>query len=475
MSTFIGRKPELKQLVELKSKKSASFVVIKGRRRIGKSRLVDEFGKSFDHYYSFSGLPPTHYTSAKHQLEEFARQIAREFKTAPALYADWSDAFWAIGERVQSSSVLILFDEISWMGHLDPTFLGKIKNFWDRQLKKNDKLIFIVCGSASSWIDKNILSHTGFVGRISFTLTLEELSLIECKQFWPKHISAYEKFKVLSVTGGVPKYLEEMLVNKTAEENINRLCFSKGGFLVDEFEQIFSDIFIRKSNYYRQIATTLISGAKEQNAICDVMAIDRHGRISEYLQELTLAGFVTTDYAWNLKTQKDSLYRQYRLSDNYLRFYLKYIFPQLDRIQRKSYVLKSFSALPQWSGMMALQFENLILHNRPILWSILGIRPEDIIVENPYLQRATKIILGCQIDYMIQTRFNTLYIVEIKFSKNKIGLEVVKEVEEKIVNLKKPKGFSCRPVLIHVNGVTDEVMESGYFAELVDFGQMLES
>src|SRR5260221_14568122 len=98
--------------------------------------------------------------------------MARQFHPASAQYQDWSDAFWAVGERVQSGKVLLFFDEISWMGSKDPTFLGKIKNLWDLQLKKNDHLIFIVCGSASAWIEKNILSGTGFVGRISFTFTL---------------------------------------------------------------------------------------------------------------------------------------------------------------------------------------------------------------------------------------------------------------------------------------------------------------
>jgi uncharacterized protein len=107
--------------------------------------------------------------------------------------------------------VLLFFDEISWMGSKDPTFLGKRKNAWDLQFKKNDRLVFVVCGSASSWIEENLLSSTGFVGRISYRLTLEELPLPDCNRFWPDSIATYEKFKILSVTGGVPKYLEEIV------------------------------------------------------------------------------------------------------------------------------------------------------------------------------------------------------------------------------------------------------------------------
>lgn len=473
MPKFIGRKIELKQLKALTSKKSASFVIVTGRRRVGKSCLIAKCSQYFDHYYAFSGLPPTDHTTAKHQLDEFSRQIAREFKTAKAHYDDWSDAFWAIGERVQSAKVLLLFDEISWMGSEDPTFLGKIKNFWDMQLKNNDQLMFVVCGSASSWIEKNILSSTGFVGRISFTLTLNPLPLPDCAQFWPKNISAFEKFKVLSVTGGIPKYLEEVLPHKSAEDNINRLCFCKGGFLVDEFERIFSDIFIRKTHYYKRIIHVLVNGAKEQSEICEALDINRHGRIPEYLNELALAGFITKDHAWNLKTGKDLIIRRYRLSDNYLRFYLKYIESNFGKIQRDTFSLKSVSSLPQWHTVMGLQFENLVLNNRHHLQHILAIRPEDIICENPYFQRKTASTLGCQIDYLIQTRFDTLYVCEIKFSKNNIGVDVIDTVQEKIDRLKRPKGFSCRPILIHVNGVTTDLIDRDYFADIINFSQLL--
>jgi AAA+ ATPase superfamily predicted ATPase len=247
MSKFVGRQAELSRLVETTRKKSASFVIVKGRRRVGKSRLIQEFAKQFDHYYVFAGLPPGNNTTAEHQLEEFCRQIARQFHTAPAQYQDWSDALWAVAERVQSGKVLLFFDEISWMGSKDPTFLGKIQNSWDQRFKNNDNLVFVVCGSASSWIEENLLSSTGFVGRISYTLTLEELPLSDCGRFWPSGISAYEKFKLLSVTGGIPKYLEEINPKLSAEDNIKRLCFTHDGFLVEEFEQIFSDIFLRDS------------------------------------------------------------------------------------------------------------------------------------------------------------------------------------------------------------------------------------
>ena len=468
MSSFVGRQSELQQLIELQEKKTASFVVVRGRRRIGKSRLVQEFGKQFDCYYEFTGLPPEKKTTAQHQRDEFSRQMAVNFKLPTALYRDWGDIFWSLSEHVKTRRVLLFFDEISWMGFKDPTFLGKIKNLWDLKLKNNDRLVFVICGSASSWIEKNILSHTGFLGRISLTLTLNELPLSDCEKFWPKNIAVYEKLKVLSVTGGVPKYLEEIKPKQSAEDNIKRLCFTEGGFLVDEFEKIFSDIFLRKSTLYKKIIMALSQGAKEQTELQHVLNLKTIGRLSEYLSELVLAGFVTRDYTWNIQTGVDAKLSRYRLRDNYLRFYLKYIEKNLAKIKRGTFELSSLSLLPEWPVIMGFQFENLVINNRRAIHHILNINPADIICENPYFQNKTDKHAGCQIDYMIQTKFDTLYICEIKFVKKEIGIAVVREIQQKINVLYHAKRFSCRPVLIHVNGVSDEVVDADYFSAIID-------
>lgn len=474
---FIGRQLELKKLSTIAKKNTASFVVVKGRRRIGKSRLIDEFSQQFQHYYKFEGLAPEKNVTPIHQLDEFSRQIARQFQTARARYDDWSDALWAVGERVRSGKTLLFFDELSWMGNKDPTFLGKIKNFWDIQLTKNNQLVFVVCSSASAWLEKNLLSSTGFVGRISLTLKLEELPLSACNKFWSRNISSYEKFKLLAVTGGIPKYLEEVNPKESAEENIRQLCFIDGALLVREFKQIFSDLFMRKSLFYKKIIHALSAGAKEQSEIqmeiCKKNDLKYLGRLPEYLWELEESGFIRRDYAWDIKTGQDVKLSKYRLQDNYLRFYTKYIEKNLSKIERNAFTLKSLTALPEWNAMMGFQFENLILNNRPSIHNILGIKPDEIISENPFFQKKTHRRSGCQIDYLIQTKFGTLYVCEIKFSKNAIDSSVISEVQNKINALKLPKGISCRPVLIHVNGVTSDVIDNDYFSNIVDLGELL--
>ncbi len=474
MTKFIGRTEELAKLREFTHLKKSSFLVIKGRRRIGKSRLIKEFGKDFSSCFIFSGLAPDEKTTSQHQLDEFSRQMALLFKSPLAKYDDWTNAFWSLSERVKKGKILLVFDEISWMGSKDPTFLSKIKNFWDLHLSTNSHLIFIVCGSASSWIDKNILSSTGFVGRVSYTMTVDELPLSECAEFWPSSISAYEKLKILSVTGGVPKYLEEINPKLSAEENIKRLCFMKGGLLVDEFNKIFSDVFLRNSEVYKKSLIVLSAGAKELKEIQQKIP-QAMGRLSEYLKELESGGFIARDYTWDVKDGIDSKLSRFRLKDNYVRFYFKYIQKNLTKINRDAFALKSLSSLPEWEVIMGLQFENLVIRNKTELHKHLNLNPQDIVSENPFFQRRTKIIPGCQIDYLIQTKFKSLYVCEIKFLQEKIGSTIIAEVQKKIDSIQYPKGFSVRPVLIHVNGVSQKVIEADYFSDIIDVSDFLKT
>lgn len=229
MFPFIGRKEELKRLRQLFDKNAASLIVIQGRRRIGKSRLVEEFAKDYT-YYQFTGLFPNPNTTEQSQRNEFSRQLSIQ-TGLPEVYADdWSKLFILLNAKIKQGKIVLLFDEISWMGSKDSDFLGKLKNAWDIYFKKNQSLILILCGSASAWIEKNILSSTRFVGRISSRLTLEELSISESNQFWAgaaSHISAYEKLKILSVTGAYQDILRKLKPTFRLKKTSNRCALSK--------------------------------------------------------------------------------------------------------------------------------------------------------------------------------------------------------------------------------------------------------
>ncbi len=475
---FVGRKHELSLLNDLLEKKVASLVAIRGRRRIGKSRLAQEFARH-KKYYVFSGLPPTNNTTAQSQRDEFAKQLALQTDIPEVKVDDWSKLFLLLAKEVKKGRAIILFDEISWMGSKDPDFLGKLKNVWDLHFKDNPKLILILCGSVSSWIEKNIISSTGFFGRISLKLTLGELPLNDCNALLHNigfNRSAQEKFQILSVTGGIPWYIESVNPAYSAPENIKRLCFEKDGLLTDEFQFIFHDLYGRRSEICKKIVEYLAQGPAEYSEIVSALNYSSSGALSDCLEDLLISGFIARDYVWSLKSGKDTKrLSKFRLSDNYVRFYLKYILPRLSQIKKDQLSTLSFSSLPNWDGVMGLQFENLVLSNRKEVHQWLMLKPEEIVSDNPYFQRQTTQQKGCQIDYLIQTRYNTLFVCEIKFSKNEVDISIVNEMKEKLSRLIVPQGFACLPVLIHINGVSEELRSSGYFFKIIDFSQLLEN
>lgn len=474
---FVGRKKELETLETLKGKKNASLVVINGRRRIGKSRLAEEFGRSFARVFFFSGLPPTRGMTPKHQREEFVRKMV-EYGIPRLSGEDWADFFRDLARHSFKGRYLVVLDEISWMGMGDPSFLGKLKTAWDTEFKKNPHLILILSGSQSTWIEKNILNSSGFVGRISLQMTLEELSISECNEFWgpqKDHVSAHEKLKILAVTGGVPRYLEEIQPKHSAEDNIKRLCFSREGLLFHEFDRIFSDLFSKRSTKYKIIVQELAEGSRVTENIVKAFGRNKKGHakggdISACLEDLCKTGFVSRDFTWDIKTASVSKLSHYRLSDNYTRFYLKYVEPVKKRIEA------GLGGLPTpWSAIMGLQFENLVLSpkNRGLVYDKLRLTPDEILWSNPFFQTRTGQRQGCQIDWMIQTRYNTLYLCEIKFNKDEIEADVINQVRQKMAAFKMPKNFSVRPVLIHVSGVSDSVIEAEFFSDIVDFRDFL--
>lgn len=468
---FYGRERELGILRETLESKVARLIVLRGRRRIGKSRLAEKFGENFERHFTFVGLPPEQGVNDEMQRKHFAYELERQTNQQSIRFDDWEFLFSNLGKVTEKGRVLIVLDEINWMGFMDPAFLGKLKTAWDLFFKKNPKLVLLFSGSMSAWIEKHILRSTGFFGRIAMDIVLQELPLHQCTHFWrpyENNISAYEKFKILSITGGIPLYLEAINPKISSEENIRRLCFRKEGLLFMEFDRIFSDVFGTRAPFYKKIVSSLVQGPRDQNALYTALDVEKSGIYSDYLDELVKTGYVARDYTWKLNSGQYSKLSLYRLCDNYLRFYLQYIEPN------KHNILQNRDVLPVgWSSILGLQFENLVLNNRHQLHKILNIQPKEIRIDNPFFQKGTKRSKGVQVDYMIQTRYNVLYVCEIKFHRERIGTDIIQEMERKINALNLPKGYSIHPVLIHVNGITQELEERGFFSHIIDFASLL--
>ncbi len=475
MNKFIGRERELRELKEEHETNHASLVVVSGRRRIGKTSLIEAFGQKHT-FYKFTGLAPSPGMTAHSQRNEFSRKLEEAFDLFGIKNDDWGTLFTVLAKKTADTEVIILLDEISWMAHGDNSFLSKLKTVWDDYFSKNTKLMLVLCGSVSSWIEDNIMAHTGYLGRPTWSIRLDELPLNKCNEFWGNqnnNITAFEKLKVLAVTGGIPRYLELIDPMMTAEKNIQRLCFNKNAPLYKEFEYIFSDIYGKKSRKYQIIVDALSNGSKSREDISIQTGIPESGDLTQYLTDLELGGFIQRDYTWHPKTGKASKLSKYRLKDNYTRFYLKYILPNQPNIGKSIYSETSLSNLRGWNSMTALQFENLVCNNVKMLTQKLDIAFEDIVFASPYFQRKTARQEALQIDYMIQVKQDTVYICEIKFKRNPITTSVIDDIQTKATKLTLPKHISKRFALIHVNGVTDDLLDEQFFHYIIDFSEFL--
>jgi AAA+ ATPase superfamily predicted ATPase len=451
MNTFFGRKEELQSLNRLKRKATASLVCLLGRRRIGKSTLIEKFGESYKSFITIQGLGPEQNPSNQTQLDHFADCISEHFKTRQEHLTDWSEAFLKLAEKTKKGEQLILLDEISWMGKDDPMFGSKLKNAWDLHFKKNPKLILVVCGSVSAWIEDNILHNTNFEGRVSLSINLPELTLPEISGFWDRshhHLSSLEKMLILSVTGGVPKYLEEVIKGQHAEQNILKLCFTPGALLFEEFQKIFLDIFDRKKKSLEKIVRVCLESKLSPTELATKLGKTVDSNLSSLIHILELSGFASKDFTFKFDGSASRL-SHIRVKDNYLRFYLKYIEPNKARILKGGKRFNSLFELKGFESILGYQFENIILANRELLYPRLEIAPTNIISAAPYWQRKTVNNRGaCQIDLLIHTELDIFFLCELKCNKV-IDRSIIKEVQKKLSTISLPRRAALKPVLIY--------------------------
>jgi len=360
------------------------------------------------------------------------------------------------------------------MGGYNPDFPGYFKAAWDKTLRKHPNLLFVLCGSVSAWIVENILNSTGFVGRDSLDLELRELPPRDCRLLWGptgERMSSSEVFDILSVTGGVPKYLEEIRPELTADENIRRLCFVSRGILYRDFDETFNSVFGARVKSREKVLRLLATGSKTAAELAGMEGREANGAYCEVLKDLMHAGFVANESGLNPKTGKLQREERYRIRDNYIRFYLHYIEPRKKAIADGLFEFSSLEQLEGWESVLGLQFENLVLNHVNLLFPKLGIERALVLSASPYRQHQTQRMKGCQIDLLIQTR-KTLFVVEIK-RRRRISHGIIDEVQKKVEALAHAPELSVRTALVYEGELSPSVAADRYFDFIVPAGELL--
>ena len=473
---FVGREYYLERLDALWRKSVSSLVVISGRRRIGKSTLVETFAaRTGCRFIEIEGLAPDKDMTNQKQIENFCACLAKATGSPEAKADNWPKAFDALEAALGGRNKTIVFlDEISWMGGYDTSFAAYLKNAWDMQFSRHPRVILVLAGSVSAWIQENILQSKAFVGRVSLDVTLPELPLPSCRAFWGRkaeRTALRDVIDVLSVTGGVPKYLQEIDPSLPADENIRQLCFTPEGYLFKDFNVIFGDVF-GAAAAKKRILLALADGPLSVSEMSERFGREPGGHLSADLRDLMAAGFVASSAGKNPETGSDVREVRYRLRDNYTRFYLRFIAPKAEAIREGLFQFATLDRLPGWDSIMGLQFENLVLNNLKPLCSFIGLGGRLVTSAAPYLRRSGKATPGVQVDLLIQTP-KSVYVVEIK-RRMRISAAVEHEVQEKVERLRVPRGVSVRTVLVYDGALAPEVEENGYFDYLVPIERLFE-
>ena len=440
---FYGREDILEDMMSLWGKRVSSLVTCRGRRRIGKSTLVAEFArKSSARFIRIEGIKPKRGFTNADELQNFAMFLSLQSDATAESYDNWAQAFEAlVGQIKDDGRTVVLLDEISWMAHYDPHFPDILKIAWDTMFKKHDRLILVLCGSVSSWIKDNIIDNSAYLGRRSGDFIVGELPLRDCVKFWgaaAENLASRDILDVLSVTGGVPRYLEEINPALSANENIRRMCFTRKSPLREDFDDMFFDVITEQQAFTGQVLRCLADGPRTSAEVASKLGLPKGGNTSAALDRLVEAGLVAQDI-----------------------------------IDAGSYAFTSLDQLKGIDAVLGLAFENLVVNHYREILPRLGLSRALIESAAPFVKRgsAKEKTGGCQVDLLIQTA-QSCSLVEVKRRKE-IGEEVLEEVKEKLNALSLSKGISVRTALVYDGRLSATIEASGYFNALINVRELL--
>lgn len=478
MNRFFGRERLMRNLEDLWGKQVSSFVTCRGRRRVGKSTLIERFAvQSGARFLKIEGARPSPGMGDEDERRSFAVQLAGQSEAEDSCPNNWLQAFVRLSREIKDDErTVVLLDEVSWMGGFDPAFSATLKIAWDNYLKKHDRLVFVVCGSVSTWIRENIIDNKAFYGRRSADLIVPELPLSECVKFWGdkvESVSERDVLDILAVTGGVPRYLEEINPSLPARENLRRMCFLPNAPLRTDFDDMFADVVTRQTKLSGRVLRALVGGPKSVVEVAEALNIEKGGDLSDVLSQLVECGMVAADGGRNPKTGTAIRQRRYRLKDNYSRFYLKYIEPSTEMIDADAFAFSGLDQFPGWESDLGFQFENLVVNNFRDLLAPLRLDGVMIHSAAPYRRDGSRRTgrKGCQIDLLIQTG-EALHVVEIK-RQTRIGFDVIDETKAKCRLIPHPAGRSIRTALVYSGELSPSVKAAGYFDAIVPFRNLL--
>lgn len=325
MSKIIGRKPELRQLQEAYTAEESLFVVVYGRRRVGKTFLVREAFQDKMAFYA-TGVNKE---NKEVQLQYFYHALCKYSDKPLGLPKDWLEAFDALIRILEASGEgkkVVFLDELSWMNGLDGSFLTALEWFWNSWASARRDVLLVCCSSATSWIINKVFNnHGGLYGRVNRRIHLHPFTLSECEAFYESRnisMSRYDQVMSYMVLGGVPYYLSMLEPSKSLAQNIDTLLFDSDGQLHREYENLYQAMF-RNADNHLLIVSAMASKSKglTRKEILEATGLPNAGSTTRVLEELEQSDFIRRYVSFGQKKRDE----MYQLTDAYTLFYFHFL------------------------------------------------------------------------------------------------------------------------------------------------------
>lgn len=409
MSKLIGREKEIKKLNYSLSSDKSEFVAVYGRRRVGKTFLIRQVFKK-QLVFQLTGLANA---GKRDQLSQFHADILKYFPEQEGLLPakDWFVAFrqliGVLEKHTASQKKVIFLDELPWLDTRGSKFLSALEHFWNSWASAREDILLVVCGSAASWMVKNLLNNRGGLhNRITDRIKLEPFSLAETEAFFKRKNVVFERYQIIliyMVFGGIPYYLERIRPDLSATQNINELCFERLAPFRSEYNNLYTSLF-NKADKHIAVIEALATKKKGLNrmAIIKATKLTNGGGLSKVLKELEESSFIRRYRAFG-KKEKDSLYQ---LTDLYSLFYLNFI--KQSSPDDESFWLNAHES-PMYRTWSGYAFEMVCLHHIREIKQALGISGVQTSIASWQSAKA-------QIDLVIDRKDQVINLCEMKFS-----------------------------------------------------------
>lgn len=414
MEKIIGRKEELQLLEGVLHAREAGLVAVYGRRRVGKTFLIHTY---FKKHLAFA-LTGLYKGGLKEQLLLFSRALQEASGAALALKPpdSWIAAFAALQQYLSGKSKrrkwVVFLDEFPWLDSRKSGFLPAFAHFWNTWAGRQPHLVVVICGSAASWMIRNIVNNRGGLhNRITQKIRLLPFTLSETEAYLRSRGIVFDRHQVLQVYmafGGIPQYLKSIQRGDSAAQAIEKACFGKDGLLTGEFNNLYSSLFEKADSHIRVVRAlaATASGLTRQELI-EACGISSGGSTTLMLEELEESGFIRSALPYD-KAAKDAIYR---LTDEYSLFYLKFMEGVRSSGRDTWLKLSAGTSYRSWSGMA---FEAICLKHVAQLKKALGIEGLQT-EEGAWRHVPGKGAPGAQIDLLIDRSDRCINVCELKF------------------------------------------------------------